>query len=78
MTKRTKPKRDRNALKIREIQIIRMVCQEMSSKQIGAELGFSRKSIETYRQTIMRKIGAINTAGLVVYAIRNGIYDINS
>ncbi|MBK6828722.1 MAG: response regulator transcription factor [Chitinophagaceae bacterium] len=54
--------------------IIRYICEEMLNKEIAQQLGISLKSVENSRDKICRKIGAKNTAGIVIYAIRNGIY----
>jgi DNA-binding NarL/FixJ family response regulator len=61
----------------REISIMRLICQEMSNKEIAAELNLSIRTIEGYRDKIQDKIGAKNAAGIVVYAIRNNIYTVS-
>lgn len=60
-------------LKDREIQILTMICEEYTSKQIAEMLNLTAGSIETYRTELLRKTGAKNTAGLVVFAFRTGI-----
>ncbi|RYY87531.1 MAG: response regulator transcription factor [Chitinophagaceae bacterium] len=58
----------------REREIIRLICQEFSSKEIALQLHNSVRTVESYRDRLLDKIGARNVAGLVVYAIKNGIY----
>lgn len=58
----------------REKNIIRLVCEGLLSKQIGDKLGISVRTVEGYRERIQEKMNVRNTAGVVVYAIRHGIY----
>ncbi|HEU4472197.1 MAG TPA: response regulator transcription factor [Flavisolibacter sp.] len=58
----------------KEFAVIRYICQEMSNKEIAYHLNLSIRTIEGYRDRIQEKIGAKNTAGIVVYAIKNNIY----
>jgi DNA-binding NarL/FixJ family response regulator len=57
-----------------EIEIMRLICQEFSSKQIAAKLGYTQRTVENYREKIQEKIGARNMAGIAVYAIKNQYY----
>lgn len=58
----------------KEIDIIKLICQEASNKEIAARLFLSVRTIEGYREKIQDRIKAKNTAGIVIYAIKNGIY----
>jgi DNA-binding NarL/FixJ family response regulator len=60
----------------KEIDVILLICQEKTNKEIADQLNLSIRTIEGYRDRIFEKIGARNSAGVVVYAIRNKIYDI--
>ena len=55
----------------REVQIIRMVCQEKSTKQIATELYLSELTINTHRRNIFRKLELNNVAGLMNFARQN-------
>lgn len=57
-----------------EIEIIKLMCQEYTSKQIGALLGYTTRTVENYREKIQEKIGAKNAIGVVIYAIKHQIY----
>lgn len=57
----------------RERQIVRLVAEGKSNKEIADELGISIRTGETHRAAVMRKLGVSSTAGLVRYALRNGI-----
>ncbi len=60
----------------KEKEIIQLICQEYASKQIAAETQLAHRTVEKYRDRIMQKTGARNVVGIVIYAIRNGIYKI--
>lgn len=52
----------------REVDIIKLVCQEFSSKQIAAALNLSEFTVTTHRKNIQRKLNVKNVAGLVAFA----------
>lgn len=58
----------------RELDVINLICQQYVSKEIADKLGLSPRTVESHRVKIMEKMGVKNTAGIVIYAIRNGIY----
>jgi DNA-binding NarL/FixJ family response regulator len=57
----------------REKQIIRLIAQDLPSKEIGFRLGISPKTVEFHRQRIRNRIGVRGTAGIVRYAVDRGI-----
>lgn len=59
----------------KEKEVIRLICHELSSKQIAATLGCATRTVESYRERIQEKIGARNMAGIVVFAIKHKIYE---
>jgi len=60
----------------KEIDVILLICQEKTNKEIADHLNLSIRTIEGYRDRIFEKVGAKNSAGVVVYAIRNKIYSV--
>lgn len=60
----------------KELEIIRLICQQYASKQIADKTQLSHRTIEKYRDRIMEKTGSENLVGIVIYAIRHGIYQI--
>lgn len=58
----------------REKEILTLICQEYSTKEIADFLFVSVKTVESHRSKIMEKIGCKNLIGMVIYAIINGIY----
>lgn len=59
----------------RERQIIQLVAESRSSKEVAATLGISVKTVESHRTNIMRKLKLRSVSDLVRYAIRNGIVE---
>lgn len=58
-----------------ELKVLRCICEEKSTKEISDELHLSIRSIEGYRTRLLQKTGAKNTAGLVLYAVKNKLIE---
>lgn len=58
----------------RELEVIEYVAQGFSNKEIAEEMFLSVHTVLTHRKNLMSKLGLKNTAGLVVYAVQNGIH----
>ncbi|TDB68831.1 response regulator [Arundinibacter roseus] len=54
----------------REVEIVRLIAQELSTTEIAERLFISVGTVETHRHNIMRKLGAKNVIGIIKYAIR--------
>ena len=52
----------------RELEILRLITQAMSNKEIAKELFISDQTVSVHRKNIMRKLGVSNTAGLIKVA----------
>lgn len=52
-----------------------MICAERTAAEIAKEIFLSQRTVEGIRSLLLEKTGARNTAGLVLYAIKNGIYN---
>ncbi|TGV01447.1 response regulator transcription factor [Flavivirga rizhaonensis] len=61
-------------LKDREIEFIIHTCSEMTYKEIAEKMFLSPKTIDGYRDNLFQKLNVKNRIGLVLYAIKNGIY----
>jgi DNA-binding NarL/FixJ family response regulator len=64
---------DGSLLSNREREVLQLIAEGQSTKEIAFALGVSGKTVETHRQQIMRKLNLHNVAGLTRYAIREGI-----
>jgi PAS domain S-box-containing protein len=60
-------------LTAREVQVLALVAEGKSTKEIAALLGISYKTADSHRSRVMEKLGVHETASLVRYAIRQGI-----
>ena len=62
-----------NSLTAREEQVLKLVAEGHTSKEIAATLNLSVKTAESYRANLMEKVDIHDTAGLVRYAFRRGL-----
>jgi DNA-binding CsgD family transcriptional regulator len=56
------------------MDIIRLICEENTTKRIGDMLNMSSRTVEEYRQKIRDKMDVRSTVGMVIYAIQNKLY----
>lgn len=71
-TNKVKPKFSDIELNSKEEEIIRLIVKEYTNQEIGDKLFLSKRTIDNYRNDILKKIGARNTAGIVMYAVKMG------
>jgi len=64
------------ALSTRELEVLQLIVNGKSNKDIAAVLGLSSNTVAVHRANIMQTLGIHNTAELVVYAIREGLVSI--
>jgi DNA-binding NarL/FixJ family response regulator len=62
-----------SALTNRELEVLRLICEGKSNKEIASDLSLSANTVSVHRANIMDALGIHKTAELVVYAIRNGL-----
>ena len=55
----------------RELEVLNLICQELSSQEISEKLFISFHTVESHRANLMYKAGVKNTAGLVRWAVEN-------
>jgi DNA-binding NarL/FixJ family response regulator len=60
----------------REIDFLKLACTEMTYKEIAAQMHLSPRTIDGYRDALFLKLDIKTRTGLVIYAIKNGIYKI--
>lgn len=61
----------------REIDIIRGIAEGLSNKLIADKLSLSTHTVNTHRKNIMSKLGVNNTAGVVMFAVKNQLLETN-
>ncbi len=57
----------------RELDIIRLISEGLSNKLIADNLGLSTHTVNTHRKNIMTKLNLPNTAGIVMFAVKNNL-----
>ena len=72
-TPQAPPTAGRNRLTPREREIVQLLAEGKSTKEVAVALGLSVKTAETHRSNIMRKLQLHSVSDLVLYAVRNNI-----
>lgn len=62
-----------NRLTARQLEILRLIARGKSTREMAAGLGLSVKTVETHRAQIMKRLQIFDVAGLVLYAVREGV-----
>ncbi len=68
-------KRVASKLTERENEVLQLIAEGHANKQVAADLEISIKTVEKHRQSLKKKLGIQDTAGLTRYAIESGIID---
>ena len=66
---------DISQLSQREEEILKLIVQEYTAQEIAEKLFISQHTVNTHRKNLLSKLNAKNIAGLVKYAIKNGIIE---
>jgi DNA-binding NarL/FixJ family response regulator len=59
----------------REQEVLKLICEEKTAAEIAKEIFLSPRSVEGIRQRLIEKVGVRNSAGLVMFAVKNGLVD---
>jgi DNA-binding NarL/FixJ family response regulator len=70
-----KKNKNNDLLSNREKEILKLICRELTSKEIGETLFISEKTVDWHRLNLLEKTHSKNIAGLVLFAIKNGIIE---
>jgi len=57
-----------------DFEILQLMCQQKNANEIAKEMKMSVNTINKYRSKLMEKTNSQNLAGMVIFAIQNGIY----
>lgn len=60
----------------REMEVLPLICQGLSNQEIADKLFISKRTVDNHRANIIEKSGCKNTAGMVVWAIKNGLVEL--
>ena len=66
----------KNRLTPREREVVQLLAEGKTSKEVAVTLNLSVKTAETHRTNIMRKLDLHSVADLTLYAVRNGIVQV--
>ncbi len=72
----TQSKEPQSELTSREIEILKLVCESYTNEQIAEKINLSIDTVKWHRANLLTKSNCSNTAGLVIYAIKNKIVDV--
>ncbi len=64
-------------LKDKEKEILRLICLELTTAEIGKKVYLSPRTVEGIRRNLLEKIGVRSSTGLIIYAVKNGISDLD-
>ncbi len=64
---------DRTRLTTRELEVLQLICDGLSNREIAARLGLSANTVAVHRAHIMNALGVHKTAELVMYALQHGL-----
>lgn len=67
----------RERLSPRQTQILKLIAEGKTTKQVALELAISVKTVETHRSALMIRVGVRDVAGLVRYAVKIGLVDLH-
>lgn len=69
------PFADEADLSEKEINVLKLMCEEKSTKEIADLVDISPRTVEAIRDRLKIKTGAKSTAGLILYAVKHGIVE---
>lgn len=75
ISRKAKPPKD-GELSERELEVLYRICQGLSNQEIAELLRISKRTVDKHRENLLMKTDSKNTAGLVMFAIRNGIVEV--
>jgi DNA-binding NarL/FixJ family response regulator len=60
----------------REQEVLHLICKEFTNPEIAAQLHISPRTVDGHRNNLLAKTGSRNTAGLVLFAVSNNLFDV--
>jgi len=72
------PRCSPGSLSGRELEVLKFVAEGCSTKEIASQMNVTSRTVETFRERIMTKLGIHNIAGLTRYAISEGLIELDS
>ncbi|MEQ8908317.1 MAG: response regulator transcription factor [Vicingaceae bacterium] len=75
LQKKEKQKSSQVELTEREKDVLKLIAEEFTTHEIADKLCISHHTVESHRKNLIAKLGVRNIAGLVKYAVENGVLD---
>ncbi|MES2447551.1 MAG: response regulator transcription factor [Bacteroidota bacterium] len=69
---------DQDNLTNREKEVLGLICKQLSSHEIAEKLFLSNRTVEGHRNNLLLKTKSRNTAGLVLYALKHKLFDLDT
>ena len=66
-----------NDLSGREVEVLKLLCNQLTAKEIAEKLFLSQKTIETHKSNLLQKTGAKNIAGLIIFAAKHNLINVD-
>jgi DNA-binding NarL/FixJ family response regulator len=60
----------------REHEVLQMICREYTNPEIAEQLHISPRTVDGHRNNLLAKTGSRNTAGLVLFAVSNNLFEV--
>ncbi|MCT4639256.1 MAG: response regulator transcription factor [Bacteroidales bacterium] len=60
----------------RELDVLKLICKQYTNSEIGEKLFISTRTVEGHRNNLYLKTGTKNIAGLIIYAVKNKLVDL--
>lgn len=76
--KKLKSQFDEDQLTSREIEVLKLICMQYSGAEIAKELFLSSRTVEGHRNNLLKKTECKNMIGLIIYAIQNDYFTVES
>ena len=76
--KKNRCKLDEDYFSERELEVLQLVCSQFTAIEIADKLSISRRTVEVHRNNLLLKTESKNIAGLVVYALKNKLVNLDA
>jgi DNA-binding NarL/FixJ family response regulator len=75
MREAVEPRRDRDVLTARELEVLRLLARGLANKRVALELGISERTVKTHVSSILAKLGVTDRTQAALYAVREHLVE---
>ncbi len=76
MTGKVRKPKEFESLSGREVEVLKLICQQKTAREIAEELFISEKTVNGHRNNLLQKTGSKNVTGLVMYAVKHRLVEL--